>query len=74
MGRLAWLGTWLQSWVPVFFKKPQTLTLNKIGAAEGEKSKIFLLTYLLTYSMEQSPPEKLTGSHLINKFSPFYGT
>jgi hypothetical protein len=32
------------------------------------------LTYLLTYSMEQSPFEKLTGSQPVKKFPAFYGT
>jgi hypothetical protein len=33
-----------------------------------------LLTYLPTYSREQSPSGKLTGSYLVKKFPAFYGT
>jgi hypothetical protein len=33
-----------------------------------------LLTYLLTYSMEQSPSEKLIGSQIVKKFPAYYGT
>ena len=33
-----------------------------------------LLTYLLSYSMEQSPSEKLTGSQIVKKFPAYYGT
>jgi hypothetical protein len=33
-----------------------------------------VLIYLLTYSMEQSPFQKLTGSWLVKKFPAFYGT
>jgi hypothetical protein len=35
---------------------------------------IYLFTYLLTYSMQQRLLEKLTHSHLVNKFPAFYGT
>ena len=33
-----------------------------------------LLTYLLTYSMVQSPSEKVTGLQLVKKFPAFHGT
>jgi len=36
--------------------------------------KIVYNTYLHTYSMEQSPPEKLTSFQLVKKFPAFYGT
>jgi len=33
-----------------------------------------LLDIILTYSMEQSPLEKLPGFQLVKKFPAFYGT
>ena len=68
------------------FLQPKSWTLNKIGAAEGEKNRIFfLLTYLFTYwftylvtylltPWSRALLEKLTGSQLVKKFPPFYGT
>ena len=35
---------------------------------------LYLLTYLLTYSMVQSPSEKLTGLQLVKKYPAFHGT
>ena len=34
----------------------------------------YLLSFLLTYSMVQSPSEKLTGLQLVKKFPAFHGT
>jgi len=39
----------------------------------GQKSKA-LLTYFLTYAMEQSLLEKLNGFQLVKKLPAFYGT
>jgi len=56
-----------------FFKNHKPGLLIRLGRRRVRRVVIFL-TNLLTYSMEQSPSEKLTGSQLVKKFPPFYGT